>query len=118
MISEKLTLLIDKLKENTQSGILTWDRTSSDTEFYCSFKKGKITVSFWDTDEYGDASLKTTVLTIYNDDGNVIEHLSITNDNDMYITLYDLYYTVLRKYLKADETIDDIMKELEDDIPF
>jgi hypothetical protein len=116
MLSNKIQEVIKRLSEMTKDNKLTWEKTSRDSEYSCAFKSGKITIDLWSEPE---SPFTFCDFMIYNENGDQIEHLLFDKKENDYELLETLYLIVNRKYLKVDETIEGIIKELDDiEIPF
>jgi hypothetical protein len=113
MIDIRYSKLIDKLIEKTNNKQAIWKKTPS-SEFRLDFKSGVITTDIW-TEEYSDV----VNMTIYNDDGEKIDQLTFCDarDRNDYDILIRLYQTVKRNYLKVDETIGGMLRELSSEEP-
>jgi hypothetical protein len=118
MIADKIASLIMALKDQTESGTITWDTTNRTTEYIVQFNSGSITTDAWHHEE---ANRDYADFIIYNANGEKIETLQFSkqSDNADYTILSELYKTIQRKLLKVDETIESIFNELKDkEIPF
>jgi hypothetical protein len=124
MIEDKVVNLIERMKKLTRDDKLHWEQSNRESEFIYTFEKGKITIDNWYDYEN---EIPFIEFVIYNDNGAKTENLQFNHSDDSdYIIINDLYEIVYKKHIKADETLDGIMSELDcieqhdsdDEIPF
>lgn len=123
MISEKLKILIEKLRSKTESREAIWKKTSRDTEFKLEFQKGAVTIDNW-TDDFGSF----VDIRIINENGDEVEGVVFdSNTPEQYSVLQDLSELIKKSYYKTDETFKTLIDELDsdkivgkgkDDLPF
>ncbi|WP_029294256.1 hypothetical protein [Chryseobacterium hispalense] len=106
----KIKNLIQLLKDKTANKNAIWSRTSGNNEFKIEINNATITTDCWFTDDilYYD-------FVILNENGEVVERISVSDTNifsEEYQILSDFYDVVKNSYFKIDETIDNILNEL------
>jgi hypothetical protein len=126
MSNEKIILLLQRLHEKTLKGLIAWESTELDDVFQYTMPEVSIRISKKRSRQYQDSY--DFILTIYNQEGTLIEEIADTDLKDEIIvsgTVYDLmkdiYENARRIALGVDQAIDRILEELksdEDDIPF
>lgn len=118
---EMIKLLIDK----TEKDQAIWKKTARNSEYILKFASGSLTTDMW-TDRNTEQECVDFI--IYNNKGQQIENYYYpVNSTGPGAFLYKLYNTIVRRELRADETISEIMEELandstvgtsDDEIPF
>lgn len=121
MTSEKMVQVIMKLISKTNDGMINWETTDRDDEFQLSFAEYTIRLSIGQSPS--NSTAPAYYVSIYNSNGQLIENVT-DEDLDGYLQdsfkeLRELYGAARRNALGVDKAIEDILKELEDDIlPF
>lgn len=123
MISEKIKILIEKLRSKTESKQAIWKKTSRDTEFKLEFQKGAVTIDNWQ-----DSQGIFVDLRVINENGDEVESMVFNPDSPVdFSTLAELYELVKSSFYKIDETYKTLLDELDsdkivgkgnDDLPF
>jgi hypothetical protein len=111
MIDVKMFKLIDMLTIKTNNRVLTWEKTARSTEYQTELKRGRVTSDLWYIPEGEEWRAD---IAVYNDSGEKVEYIQASQKDTDYQTLYTLWNIINNSYLKVDETINGIMKELED----
>lgn len=104
--------LIQKLEFKTQNKEAIWARTSGDNEFKIEINNATITTDSWNANGNGVLCYDFVIL---NENGETIERFSVNEEeaySQEYIIISKLYNTVKNSYYKVDETIDNIIAEL------
>lgn len=111
MIDDRYIDVLEKLTEGTQKGKVIWAQTSSNTEYQTRLGSSTITIDNWYVNDYMENYCEVVFL---NSEGNAIKKLVFgeNSDSDEYNYIYNIYCIVKNKYLKEDETLDDIMRHL------
>lgn len=114
----KFAMLVRKLHEKTIGAELEWEPTDEDGVFQVAFPEFTIRVSMHqvsDVDVY-------YLISIHDSRGNLIEQV---NDEqlkedipDSYVLMKAMYEAARRKALGVDEALDNILSQLEEDLPF
>lgn len=113
MIPDIHRKLIVMLKQKTTDKKAIWNKTSGKNEFKIEFDDGSITIDSWQHEVSGKWWVD---LIIRNDKGDIIDKIAYNQDHhDDYNILFDLHTIVKRNYLKIDETINNIFKQIEGD---
>ncbi len=121
MIKEKYETLITKLIEATDNGKIEWEKTSTKAELQTKIGVNAINVGFYDPDDLTNSFIIHTdgvmpkrhyYLDVFNSDGVQVDSEKKEFEDSGYDQLKTLYNEARRKYLRVDETLDDILKNL------
>ncbi len=121
MIKEKYETLIKRLIEVTDEGKIVWERTSSKDEYQAKIGDNAVNIGFFDPEDIANTFIFTTgvgkpklyyYLTVVNSDGVPVDSESREESDAGFDKLKTLFNEVRRKYLRVDETLDDILKNL------
>lgn len=112
MKDQRLVKLIKQLRKKTKEGKIAWESTLEGGVFQASFPGSSVHLFRRGAD---------IVLEIYNDEGIVVEDIADTEINDenfpedggSYPAMSDLYSLARRRAMGVDETIDNLLAELE-----
>ena len=111
MIPDHFKILIDKLKIKANNKKTVWSKTSRETEFKLNLQNVAIVVDKWVHE-----GVNYVDITIWNDDGIVIDQLRFSEaDAEGFLLLSEIYALASRSYFKVEETFDIIFKELDGD---
>lgn len=115
MIQENYELLINKLIEGTNLKKVVWNKTSNPKEYQTVIGSGIITVSCNSSKPDLLVRYKSgdVCLTIWNDNGDIIDQLKYSITDPGFAQLKNLYDCARRAYLKIDDTISDILRHLD-----
>ena len=107
---DKIKELIKVLTKKNQLDKISWEKTSSDTEFKSTIGKATITVN-----NFQDKDGENYALNIYNPNGEKIETVILMDSmgDENILLLKELYSSVIECYYQVDKTIDDILDDLE-----
>ena len=111
MIPQMYKELIDKLKNATEQKKITWNATSRDTEYMVKLGSSMVT-----TDKWLVGSVYFVDIAIWNSNGDKVSSISYSQDgkhNDDFQEVLSLYMAAHDSYLKVDETIAEIMSNLD-----
>lgn len=123
MSLQKQMKLMDLLYERTERGLLEWQETLPEI-FQVSFTDKSVQLRM-DVDELHEAV--TYIALLVNDEGQTVDRIT---DEDLdreqsgttgaywYSRLASLFAMARRRARGADKMLDEILKEIEDDIPF
>jgi hypothetical protein len=107
MATEKDHALIAAILRGTKTGVISWEPTAEPDQFAATFKgKYIVTVDKGRNDSYW---LKMT-------DKNEATMLKVTSEESFDVR--DVYLEAQRKSLNVDDAIDEIIKDIDDEIPF
>ena len=111
MIEEKHLDFLKRLTEKTVSGKAKWEKTNRENEFFLKLPSGSVSTDSWD-DEDGRSIVDFAG---YNRTGEEIFKYKTSKIESLtdYNMLKGFYNVVRSKYLKADETLNKMMKELD-----
>lgn len=119
MAYDKHYALANRLYEKTVSGEKTWEETAQDDVFQLNFAKYSVRIRQKNVvnQDYPDY-----IIEIYDKDGAKIDSYSDqdldNSGNEYFNKLEEIYETARRQALGTDQAIDEIIAELDDDIPF
>lgn len=106
-MNEKIKQLISSLIVKTEQRQLKWQRTSRSNEFKVNLSNGSVS-----TDRWHDSGTEYIDFRIFNNVGEEIEALQFNQTDADFNLVLGLHSSVLRNYLKIDETIDGMLGEL------
>lgn len=121
MIKEKYETLIKKLIEVTDEGKVVWEKTSSKDEYQAKIGDNAVNIGFFDPEDITNSFIFSPngstprlyyYLTVVNSDGVPVDSESREETDAGFDKLKTLFNEARRKYLKVDETLDDILKNL------
>ena len=99
MISEKIKILIEKLRSKTESKQAIWKKTSRDTEFKLEFQKGAVV-----TDNWTDGEGLHVDLAILNDNGDIVERVIYDYEQEEdYKKILEVYELAKKSYFKSNQ---------------
>lgn len=108
--------IVDALKLGTEEGRLNWQSTEREDEYSILFGSGGVTVDNWNHIEESDGTTyKIVDIAFLNSVGEIIDQISFektTNSVD-YKILLDLHQLAKRNTLKIDETLNNILNDIE-----
>jgi len=110
MIPENFKLLIEKLKLKTVKQEACWTKTSRDEEFKLDFGNITILTDYW---FHEIANQQAVDINIFNQDGEKIEGLILTEEELDFKSLQELHTLAKQSYYKIDETFKSIFEELD-----
>ena len=109
---EKRIKLIRTLQQKSNEGQIPWEKTNSKNAFQVIFPNSSIKI-IQDEENFSNIYF----LIIFNSEGNITDNLSRNNLEekfpDVNVVLEEIYQTARARSLKADDTIDEILKDLE-----
>lgn len=108
-MNDKINDLIKKLKVNTESGKIEWQKTSRSGEFMVSLGNGAVSADRWEDSEGEYVDFR--ILNINGDE--IGTWIFSKEETDGYKKLLNLHNAIKSKYLKIDETLDGLLDELE-----
>ncbi|WP_374460240.1 hypothetical protein [Chryseobacterium taeanense] len=109
-MEQRIKNLIQLLEEKTRSNDAMWTRTSSDNEFKIDINNSTITVDMWNVE-----AVTYYEFVILNENGDRVERIVVGDDdpfNSEFQIVTNFYDAVRNSYFKVDETIENILKEL------
>lgn len=108
MIQEKYRDLIEKIILATEQKKIAWEKTSRDNEYKSMIGSSMVTTDNWDSP---DGTMNVD-FSIWNSNGVLVDTLQAGQGTLDYVDLMKLYTAARASYLKADETIADILEHL------
>ena len=106
MIPEEYMPMVGKLLEQTKNSKLNWSTSSDSGKYTLYVGPSTIVVNSYESFPENDHILSLEILDPF---GDKIDGFYISDSEDGYLTMNDLYSTVRRNALKIDATISDIM---------
>lgn len=111
--------LITKIIYNTRNKKIVWEQTSDEDRFKTKIGSGVVAISREDIWDGGYVPENTRyTLSIINDAGILAENISIYENSssleESYKQLKELYETAKDSYLKINDTIQNMLKELDE----
>lgn len=115
MAPDKRFQLVQRVLEQSRAGKVDWEETANSNEFIVTRGNLSILISEkWQNDN------SLIVITILNDDGDVIESFNDEewgSDGDVYELFRDLYNIARRYAMGTEQALDQLLAEF-DDVPF
>jgi hypothetical protein len=120
----RVVRLVEALLEKSQAGVLSWERTITAERFTVSYPN--YTIASYQYDEADNPDSVGFGLTINDADGRVVENITgtdlVEHGKMSYAaavkTLQGIFLAARRKAMGADEAMDALIKQLEDELPF
>lgn len=109
MIPEKYKELIEKIKTATYQKKIVWEKTSRADEFKCMIGSSMVTTDNWDS----VTGINYVDFAIWNSNGVQVDNVQGEIGSAEYDVIMELYSAAKASYLKADETIADILEHLD-----
>ena len=113
---DELTL---KLTLATVKGVIAWEKTNSKNGFQVKIGKNSVTIVCCDSMKLAslvggeNRDVQSGTLSIINSKGECIDCYSRRNEEPGFEQLRQLFVTIRRRVNKVDETLEEILKELE-----
>lgn len=111
MIPTEYKPLISKLLEKTNTRSLNWSTTSDASKYEVKIGDNYITIDTFTDFVSGISFIKIEILDQL---GSKVDSFSVDDSEADYSIISDLYYSARRNALKIDETLADILKELDE----
>lgn len=119
MADQRILTLINRLRERTDQGKVSWREADRGDAFLASFSNNSVSVSQRESRQGSGAEY---VIRILNSWGDTIEEVGDEDfqNQEVYETMKNLFDKARRIALGLDEALDSILKELDesDDMPF
>ncbi len=115
---KKIAELVQKLHEKTLANKVNWERTEGSNALQVSFTAYSVRLVL----QRGSGGEDIYVIRIFDAAGNLVE--SATDDDldeelpDSYTMMEEMFETARRKALGVDKALDDIISQLDEDLPF
>jgi hypothetical protein len=122
MSYQKIVDLIKRIRSATSDGDIAWHETERDGVFQASFSNYSTRISKGNS--YHDEGVEQYFLSILNDDGDTIEKVGDEDGRDekeralLYGVMKEIYDTARRQSMGVDKAIDEILREIGDELPF
>jgi O-succinylbenzoate synthase len=115
---KKIAKLVVSLHQKTIDGKLNWEQTDKRGIFQLSLPN--YAIRFWMRSKGEQAA--DYIISIYDSEGNLVEQASdVDLKNDLsksYEIMKGMYELARRKAMGVDKALDDIISQLEEDLPF
>lgn len=106
----KISELAKKLQLGTKEGKLIWETTSRDSEYRLRLGDGSITMDSWASNDGG----VICDIAFFNSKGEQVDRYVFEEGiSPDYHAVSSLHTTIRRTILRADETIADILKDID-----
>jgi predicted metalloprotease with PDZ domain len=118
----KLLSLTYKLSDATKVSIATWKETETEGLFQVSFADNSIRIGTRDSKQ--DQGADEYFVSIFNSQGDLVEEIGDEDGEDetqrrkLYRLLKEMYETARRQAKGVDQVLDEILRELDDRMPF
>lgn len=113
---KKYEELVSKLKDSTAKRKLVWEKTSRENEYQTAIGGNAISVLYHEKD-FISMTLNNDEtymsLLIWNNKGENIDEVRIKEGKYDFDVLKELYDSARRSYMKVEETLDDILSNLD-----
>lgn len=109
MIQEKYRDLIEKILLATEKKKIVWEKTSRGNEYKSMIGASMVTTDNWDFPE----EVNNVDFAIWNSDGIQVDTVHAEQGTPEYAEIMKLHSAARSSYLKADETIADILSHLD-----
>ncbi len=109
MIPEKYRELIEKLIRATRQKKVVWEQTSREAEYKAVIGSSMVTTDNWD---FPDNVMNADVA-IWNSNGMKVDSIQAMEGTEDYAEIMKLHSVARASFLRADETIADILGHLE-----
>lgn len=109
MIPEKYRELIEKLIRATRQKKVVWEQTSRENEYRAVIGSSMVTTDNWDFPD----TVMNVDFAIWNSNGLRVDSVQATEGTEDYAEIMKLYTVARASFLRADETIADILGHLE-----
>lgn len=109
MIPEKYKQLIEKIITATRQKKIVWEKTSRADEFKSMIGSSMVTTDNWDAPN----GITYVDFAIWNSNGVQVDSVQGEDGSAEYEEIMVLYSAAKASYLKADETIADILEHLD-----
>lgn len=119
MRDDKALELFNKILEKTRQGVLAWQATAEPEEYFVPLaEKRYIQIyPFTEIDESGNRKGPISV-SLHDENKQILVDMTVNVDGISLENLKELNTAAQRTALKIDRQVDDVLKELDDIIPF
>lgn len=111
---EKYKRLVQKLQEATDNRKLAWEKTSRENEYQAVVGDNSVSIKYHERNEL-DLFDKTSYVSLFlwNNVGVNIDEIKADTLNIDFSALHTLYESARRASMKVEETIDELLSQLE-----
>ena len=114
MIPEEYKPLIKKLREATEDLSRSWNTTSDENKFNMSVGANTATVRYYTYEDYVTGNYGSGIkFEILNWAGETVDGFHIISDEPDYKQMYEFYEMARRNALKVDQTISQMLNDLD-----
>ena len=103
MDNRKFEIILHSLIKRSEEDSLNWKTTASSSTYLLALKGSSISIMYVDG---------RIIVDFRNEKGEVVESIMLRPSDELYLKAEELYVLARRKALKADETIDRILEQL------
>ena len=104
------------LSRRSQKGKISWEKTSGQNEYQAVIGKNSVSVKYHPATDFpimSEDGKDYVSLLIWNSEGENIDELKADSSSFDYSTLYNLYENARRACMKVEETLDEMMADLD-----
>lgn len=114
MIPEEYKPLIKKLRETTECLRQSWNPTSDENKFNMNVGKNTATVRYYTYEDAYSGNYGYGIrFDILNEYGELVDGFYVVSDEPDYKEMYEFYEMARRNALKVDQTISQMLKDLD-----
>jgi hypothetical protein len=114
-MDKRLDTVVSNLLTGTDNRQLKWEPSERKTEYRLRLSHGLVAVDSWEiNDEFGSEEDNYVDITFFNSEGLQVDRyaFSKSSEREDYNIIYKLHDAARRNYLKVDETLSGLFKEI------
>ena len=108
----KYLVLVDKLQTSTRERKITWEKGRLYNEYKAAIGNNSVSIEY-DSSIKGEGTRGSVSLMIWNSKGENIDVIREYVNSSDYFVLFNLYESARRACLKVEDTMDEMIAELE-----
>ena len=108
----KYLVLIDKLQTSTRERKIIWEKGRLYNEYKAAIGNNSVSIEY-DSSIKGEGTRGSVSLMIWNSKGENIDEIREHVSSYLFDALYNLYHSARRACLKVEDTLDEMISELE-----
>lgn len=108
----KYLVLIDKLQTSTRERKIIWEKGRLYNEYKAAIGNNSVSIEY-DPSIKGEGTRGSVSLMIWNSKGENIDEIREYVSSYLFDALYNLYHSARRACLKVEDTLDEMISELE-----
>ena len=113
---KKYEEFVKKLQASTSERKISWEKTSGQNEYQAVIGKNSVSVKYHPATDFpimSEDGKDYVSLLIWNSKGENIDEIKVPSSSFDYSTLYNLYEKARRACMKVEETLDEMMADLD-----